>query len=50
LVSLAAGACVYAVVEPVPATGRWRFMLFDHDNETEIFKPAAAQQFQAHWE
>jgi len=47
--SLAAGACVWALVDPVPATDRWRFMLFNHENETEIFRPAAAHQFQAHW-
>ena len=39
------GVICWAVVEPVPATGRWRVMLFDQDTETELMKPAAGPHF-----
>jgi hypothetical protein len=40
--------CGYEV-EPVPATGRWRLMLFDHDTEVTLLKPSVSHQFQLHW-
>lgn len=45
----ATGAAVYALVEPVPATGRWRLNMFDHDTEVILVKPNMSYQFQKHW-
>ena len=41
-----AGVGTYALLEPVPATGRWRLMLFDHDTEATLLKPSVSHQFQ----
>lgn len=43
------GGGLWALVEPVPATGRLRLMLFDHDAEETLLEPVVAHQFQVHW-
>ena len=45
----ATGAAMYTITEPVPATGRRRLMLFDHDVEAELMRPSVSHQFQLHW-
>ena len=43
------GTAMYAILEPVPATGRWRLMMFDHDTEAELMRPSVSRLFQLHW-
>jgi hypothetical protein len=41
-----AGVGLYALGDPVPATGRWRLMLFDLKAEEELLNLAVARQFE----